>query len=162
MAGESLGNNWGSGSDGVVQLVVDQIEELIITLLEEVRTRPSVAIAILAGVMGAVVGAALAGRMTRPRRPAPTSATAEMLGALAGTLAGAVPRRSDGSNSAARMASRARKGARQGLSGPMSGLSGVGDVAELAGLGMRLLENPIVRSYLRAAAANQLRKRFGR
>jgi hypothetical protein len=38
----------------------------------------------------------------------------------------------------------------------------VGDVADLANIGLRLLENPIVRSYARAAVANQFRKRFGR
>ena len=158
MAGESVGDDsdWGKGTDGVMQLIVDQVEELIITILEELRTRPAVAAAIFAGVVGAMIGTALAARMRQKRRP-PPSAGAEMLGALAGTLASAVPRRVDG-KVVGKAASRTRKRARQGL----SRASGVGDMADLAGLGLRLLENPIVRSYARAAIAKQLRKRFNR
>jgi hypothetical protein len=158
MAGESVGDgsNWGDGSDGVVQLIVDQVEELIITILEEIRTRPAVAAAILAGVVGAVVGTVLAARLTRPRRPPPVSAPGELFGALAGTLAGAVPGRVDG-KAVGKAASRTRKHAQRGL-----GRAGFGDMADLANIGLRLLENPIVRSYARAAVSNQLRKRFSR
>jgi uncharacterized membrane protein YeaQ/YmgE (transglycosylase-associated protein family) len=149
-------SNWSGGSDSVVQLIVDQIEELILTLLEEIRARPGVAMAIGAGIAGAIFGTILAARLaTRRRRPPPVSATSEMLGALAGTLVGAIPRRVDGTaipKAAGRVSKRAQKQAR--------GLSNVGDMADLAGLAMRLLENPIVRSYARAAVANQLRKRF--
>jgi hypothetical protein len=37
---------------------------------------------------------------------------------------------------------------------------GVGEAAELAALGVKLLQNPIVRSYVRSAVEGQLKKRF--
>ena len=153
----AMGESWSGGSESVVQLIVDQMEELLLTLLEEIRARPSVAMAIGAGVLGAVLGSVLAARLTRPRRPPPVSATSELLGALAETLVGAMPRRVDGQaipKAAAKASKRAQKSAR--------GLGNMADFADLAGLGVRLLENPIVRSYARAAVANQLRKRFSR
>ena len=36
----------------------------------------------------------------------------------------------------------------------------MGDAAELAGLGLKLLQNPIVRSYIVSAIEGQLKKRF--
>jgi len=107
-----------SGSEveqSTVQLIIDQLEELVVTLIEEVRERPAVAVAILAGVVGAVIGGMFASGMGRPK-PARKRAAA----------------RADA----------------------------VGDVVALLGLGYKLLESPIVRSYARAAIAAQLRKRF--
>jgi uncharacterized membrane protein YeaQ/YmgE (transglycosylase-associated protein family) len=107
-----------SGSEveqSTVQLIIDQLEELVVTLIEEVRERPAVAVAILAGIVGAVIGGMFASGMGRPK-PARKRAAA----------------RADA----------------------------VGDVVALLGLGYKLLENPIVRSYTRAAIAAQLRKRF--
>jgi len=98
-----------------LELVIDQIEELVVTLIEEIRERPAVAAAILAGVVGAVIGGMLAAGM---RRPKPVKH---------------------------QVVKRVR---------------GMGDMAELAGLGMKLLENPIVRSYALAAVSGQLRKRM--
>ena len=37
---------------------------------------------------------------------------------------------------------------------------GMGEAADLAGLGLKLLQNPIVRSYIRSAVEGQLKKRF--
>jgi uncharacterized membrane protein YeaQ/YmgE (transglycosylase-associated protein family) len=139
-------SEWSSGQDGVVQLLVDQLEELIVTLLEEIRTRPSVAAAILAGLVGALVGVALAQRARR-RRVVRSSAGTELLGALAG----AVPRARDVQRGASKSGKRAQQR-----------LGNFGELADLAGLSVRLLENPIVRSYARAAIASQLRKRLGR
>jgi hypothetical protein len=99
-----------------VQLIVDQIEELIATVIEEVRQRPSVAVAILAAVTGAVVGSMLAAR-TRRRRISPKS--------------------------------RAARTAR-----------GMTDAADLAGLALRLMQNPLVRSYIRSAVEKQVKQRF--
>lgn len=98
-----------------LQLVIDQIEELVVTIIEEVRQRPSVALAILAGVLGAFVGTLLASGIGRPK-PAPE-----------------------------RVARRVNR---------------VGDMAAMAGMGMRLLENPLVRSYALAMLSGQLRKRL--
>src|SRR5438105_5264887 len=94
----------------MLQLVLDQLEELVFTLIEEIRERPGVAAAIFAAVCGAIVRSILAAR-SRPSRSK-------------------IPPES------------ARRGARR-----------ISDAAELAGLGLRLLENPIVRAYVRSAVA---------
>jgi hypothetical protein len=99
------------------QLIIDQIEELVVTLIEEIRERPAVAAALLAAVVGAIIGGVLAAGM---RRPKPVT----------------------------------KRVAR--------GVGTVGDMADLAGLAFRLLENPLVRSYLRAAVTGQLKRRFTR
>jgi len=99
-----------------MQSMIDQLEELVVTIIEEVRQRPGVAVALLAAVAGALVGSALAARASR-RHGLPTE----------------------------RVARKAR---------------GMGEAAELAGLGFRLLQNPIVRGYIRAAVEGQLKKRF--
>ena len=100
--------------DSTFQLVIDQLEELAVTIVEELRERPGVMLAIFAGIVGALVGAGLASR-TRRRAPVPA---------------------------------RAKRAA-----------GGVGDAAELAGLGLRLLRNPIVRGLIAAAFARQLKRR---
>src|SRR4051794_12941179 len=97
------------------QLIIDQIEELVVTLIEEIRQRPAVAAALLAAVVGAIVGGMLAAGVGRPK---PVT----------------------------------RRVARR--------IGNVGDMADLAGLGMKLLENPLVRSYIRTAMSGQLKKRF--
>ncbi len=51
--------------DSTFQLVMDQLEELVVTLVEEIRERPGVAVAIVAGVLGVIVGARLASRGRR-------------------------------------------------------------------------------------------------
>jgi hypothetical protein len=99
--------------DSTFQLVIDQLEELVVTIVEEIRERPGVALAIFAGLIGAIVGARLA---TRPRASTPTR----------------VVRRK---------------------------AQGVGDAAELAGLGLRLLKNPIVRGLIVASIERQLKRR---
>jgi uncharacterized membrane protein YeaQ/YmgE (transglycosylase-associated protein family) len=48
--------------DSTLQLVIDQLEELVVTIIEEVRERPGIALALVAGVVGAVVGSWLARR----------------------------------------------------------------------------------------------------
>jgi|SRR5215467_14937978 hypothetical protein len=97
------------------QLIIDQIEELVVTLIEEIRERPAVAVAILAAVVGAIIGGILASGM---RRPKPVT----------------------------------RRVARR--------MGSVSDMADLAGLVFKLLENPLVRSYILAAVAGQMKKRF--
>ena len=98
--------------DSTLQLVIDQLEELVVTIVEEIRERPGVALAILAGLVGAIMGARLATR----RNATPARAV--------------------------------RRKARD-----------VGDAAELAGLGIRLLKNPIVRGLLVASIERQLKRR---
>jgi hypothetical protein len=101
--------------ESTLQLVVDQLEELVVTIIEEVRERPGVAAAVVAAVVGIAIGSMLAGPGRR-QRPGP-----------------------------ANLARRAR---------------GVGDAAELAAIGLKLLQNPIVRGFLRSALQGQLKRRF--
>jgi len=54
-----------SADDSTFQLVVDQLEELVVTVVEEIRQRPSVALALFAGVLGALIGSRLASRRKR-------------------------------------------------------------------------------------------------
>jgi uncharacterized membrane protein YeaQ/YmgE (transglycosylase-associated protein family) len=100
----------------VMELIVDQFEELVVTIIEEIRERPGVAAAILAGLIGAIVGSAVAANVARRRASAP-----------------------------ARVVRKAR---------------GVSEAADLAGLGLKLLQNPLVRGYVRSALEGQLKKHF--
>src|SRR5579859_7984909 len=95
-----------TGDPSVMDLIVDQLEELVVTLVEEIRERPGVAAAILAGLLGAIVGSIVASSLARRRASPP-----------------------------ARVVRKAR---------------GVSDAAELAGLALKLLQNPMVRGYLRS------------
>ena len=106
-----------NAEQGTVEFVVDQLEELIVTIIEEIRERPGVAMAILAGLVGVIAGSVLAANAGRRRSARP----------------------------AQRVVRRAR---------------GVSDAAALAGLTMRLLQNPIVRAYLLAMIQARLRRRF--
>ena len=99
--------------DSTLQLVIDQLEELVVTVIEEIRERPGVALAIFAGLIGAVIGARIA---TGRRRSTPARAV--------------------------------RRKAR-----------GMGEAAELAALGFRLLRNPIVRGLIMASIERQMRRR---
>ena len=99
-----------------MQLVIDQIEELIVTLIEEIRERPGVAAAILAAVVGIVIGSMLAAMLGRRHASPPK-----------------------------RVVRRAR---------------GMAEAGDLAGLGVKLLQNPIVRGYVAAAVQSQFKKRF--
>jgi len=100
----------------MLQLVIDQLEELAVTVIEEIRERPGVALAIFAGLLGAFIGGRVARRIA-VRRASPPE----------------------------RVARRARR---------------VGDAAELAGLVVRLMQNPIVRGLILAALERQLRRRL--
>jgi len=102
----------------VMQLIVDQLEELVVTIIEEIRARPGVAAAILAGVLGAIVGSMLAASLARRRPAHPARAVRKARGHAAA------------------------------------------EVAELAGVAFKLLQNPLVRGYVRAAMEGQLKRRF--
>jgi hypothetical protein len=58
-------------NDSTFQLVIDQLEDLVVTLIEEVRERPGIVLALAAGVVGAIIGSRLA---QRRREPAPVRA----------------------------------------------------------------------------------------
>jgi uncharacterized membrane protein YeaQ/YmgE (transglycosylase-associated protein family) len=100
--------------DSTVQLIIDQLEELVVTVIEEIRERPGVALAIFAGLIGAIVGTRLA---TRRSRSLPERVLKRKVG-------------------------------------------GMGEAAELLGLGMRLLQNPIVRGVVFSAIERQFKRRI--
>jgi hypothetical protein len=113
---------------GTLQLILDQLEELVVTLIAEIRERPGVALAVLAAAAGALVGAALAARGPRRRVTAP-----------------------------------AARGPRRRVAAPSRvarGASSVGAAGELMGLGVKLIQNPIVRGFVFATAQKQLRRRL--
>ncbi|MBV9599834.1 MAG: hypothetical protein JOZ87_23660 [Chloroflexi bacterium] len=99
--------------DSTFQLVVDQLEELVVTIIEELRERPGIVLAVVAGVVGAMIGSRLAGRKRAP---------------------------------AARAA--------------QSSVKSAGDAADLARVGVRLLQNPLVRALIVATLERQFRRRF--
>jgi uncharacterized membrane protein YeaQ/YmgE (transglycosylase-associated protein family) len=101
----------------VMDLIVDQLEELVVTIIEEIRERPGIAAAILAAIVGAVVGSVLAAGAGRRRSPVE------------------------------RVAHRAR---------------GAADTLDLAGLGVKLLQNPVIRGYIWSAIESQVKKRISR
>jgi hypothetical protein len=105
-----------NGEQSTLQLIIDQLEELVVTIIEEIRERPGVAAALLAAVLGVVVGSMLASGVGRRHASPPAS-----------------------------VAHKART---------------VTEAGDLAALAIRLLQNPIVRSYLRSAVEGQLKKRF--
>jgi uncharacterized membrane protein YeaQ/YmgE (transglycosylase-associated protein family) len=101
----------------VMDLIVDQLEELVVTIIEEIRERPGIAAAILAAIVGAVVGSVLAAGAGRRRSPVE------------------------------RVVDRAR---------------GAADTLDLAGLGVKLLQNPVIRGYIWSAIESQVKKRISR
>ena len=102
---------------GTLELIVDQLEELVVTIIEEIRERPGVAAAILAAVVGAFIGTRLAAG--RRRRSPPERVV--------------------------RNSGRA-----------------VGPRVDLMGIGMQLMQNPMVRSFAISALTGGLRKRVRR
>src|SRR5688500_15160071 len=94
-----------------LQLVMDQVEELIVTLIEEIRERPGVAAAIVAAVAGVVVGSWFAARTRSQGKPR----------------------------------KRAAKAAKRAFG-----------AADMARIGVRLLENPLVRGMLVAQVKRRL------
>ncbi len=101
--------------DSTFQLVVDQLEELVVTLIEEIRERPGIVLALIAGVVGAMIGSRLARRKAAPPPPV-----------------------------------RAARGAGRGA----------GEAADIARIGMRLLQNPLVRGLLLATLERQFKNRL--
>ena len=101
--------------DSTFQLVVDQLEELVVTLIEEIRERPGIVLALVAGVVGAMIGSRLASRKSTPPPPV-----------------------------------RAARGAGRTA----------GEAADIARVGVRLLQNPLVRGLLLATLERQFRHRL--
>src|SRR5690242_18772077 len=71
--------------ESTFELVMDQLEELVATLIDEIRERPGIVLAIAAGVIGAIVGSRLATGASHGRGMAPRPVThkARQVGQLA-------------------------------------------------------------------------------
>lgn len=153
----------GSQGEGTIQFIIEELENIVLTVIEELRQRPTVAMALAAAVCGAVVGAMLAGRSGRAK---PVKSAAGLVDAL-GPLAAALTRSqvkdvaSSFSERAAKGAERASKGVRRTGGGPKVRLPGLGSTADLVNLGVRLLQNPIVRGYLVSMIGSRLRRARG-
>jgi len=61
--------------DSTFHLVIDQLEELVVTLIEELRERPGIVLAVVAAVIGAIIGSWLAQRGKAPAQVRAARAT---------------------------------------------------------------------------------------
>lgn len=154
------GSEMGSGDD-FAQVLAEQVVELVGAIVDGIRERPSVALAIAAAAAGALVGLLLAGRLARPKpRPTPLSEAAELLGAIIAALGSADLGRRGKPLADLLGGPAASARARSGRLVP--DLGRLGNAADLAGTALRLLENPLVRAYVRGLVASQVRRRFAR
>ena len=152
-----VGTQWDSASgdsEDFLQRVVDLAEDLLVTLIEAVRERPQVAAALAAAVVGAAIGTALAG-VTRPKpRPRPPSALVDVLAGLASAVA--LEERTKRVSGVATES--AKKAARKNpFQMKADDLKNVGALAPIA---FQLLQNPVVRGYIRSAIQSQMKKRL--
>ena len=67
----------------MLQFVVEEIEDLLLAALEELRERPTVAAALVAGVVGALVGSWIAQRRRPKPVKVPSQPRAELLAPVA-------------------------------------------------------------------------------
>lgn len=148
----------GQPANDFFQLVVEQIEEFAVTVLEEIRERPGVAAAVIAGVIGALAGLAFAAaRSRRDRRPAPIRGAGRTFAAWASALD-----LEERSGRVARVANKSAKKANDRSRGLFDDLAGLRSAADLVPITGKVLENPLVRAYLRNIIRNQVRRRFSR
>jgi hypothetical protein len=149
-------NHSADESRDLVKTITDQMEELLVTAIEGVRERPAVAVALFAGFVGAFVGVILA-RALRPKRRVP-----ERLDLSRGLSA--LIRAAELDQRSRELSRRVRKTAK--TAGERSSraiskdLAEFFSTAELAPTAMRLLQNPIVRGYIRAAIVSRFARRF--
>lgn len=127
--------------EAVAEIVVEQVEEALVTVLETLRERPLLTAAVGASVASALVGLVLASRR-QPRRP-------KVMNLVNDVLADLEPLGGKG-----KVGKKVRRGGSRGL-------EGLGSAAELLPLALQLLQNSIVRAYVRGFVRSQLRRRFG-
>jgi hypothetical protein len=138
----------------MVQFMVEEIEDLLLAALEELRERPTVVAALLAAVVGGLVGSWIAERQ-RPEPP-PVKSVPEQLGELLAPIALAIGRaRLAGlAGSARQQAGSSAKRAGEKASEPAEG---VGKAAALFPILLRLAQSPIVRAIVFAIIARRVR-----
>jgi len=159
-------DSWGRPA-GTLEFIVDQFEELIVSLIEEIRERPMVVAAIFAAIVGAILGGVIArARRPKPRVEIPRVAPGDLMDALSSLMGEARPRAQEVRKAVGKSVGKSGKSV--GKSGRQASKSsrdwlgklGFGDWADLLAIGTQLMENPLVRSYVRAALAGQLRRRM--
>jgi hypothetical protein len=138
----------------MVQFMVEEIEDLLLAALEELRERPTVVAALLAAVVGGLVGSWIAERR-RPEPPPVKSVTAQLTELLA-PIALAIGR--------ARLVSLAGSVGQQAGSGAKrvgdkagEPAEGVGNAAAIFPILLRLAQSPIVRAIVFTVVARRLR-----
>jgi len=119
--------------EDLFQIVFDRVLELAAGVCRAVSARPMLATAAAAAVVGAAAGSALARRRTSRPEPMP------------GRTKGRTPLSRDPANRVAKSGKR---------------LGRAGDYGELVQLGLKLLENPIVRAVLIENLRKRVTKRF--
>lgn len=171
---------WETAIEDLAQLValgLDRAQDLYDAIGDLLRARPGLAQAIAAGIIGTVVGALIASRLTRPRslrermsdqadstrgavarRMAILEQAATIAAEAAQRLARSMPSREQFEERIPRVGrgDRAEQGRRRT---PARGF-GAGDVAGLAPIGLALLKNPLVRQMLWRSAARATRRAF--
>jgi hypothetical protein len=138
----------------MLEFVVEEVEDLAVTLLEELRARPTVILALGAAVVGALLGGWLAERSRpKPRVSVGAGSLADLAAPLAAALGGG--RLSDRFGEVTEQAGRTtRRAARSAVGG-----RDAGSMVSLMGLALRLLQNPIVRGLLISMIARRVRRR---
>ncbi len=138
----------------MVQFMVEEIEDLLLAALEELRERPTVVAALLAAVVGGLVGSWIAAR--RRPEPPPAKSMTQQLAALLGPIALAIGRaRLVGMASS--VGQQAGSGAKRGGEKAREPARGVGNAAALLPIVLRLAQSPIVRAIVFTLVARRLR-----
>ncbi|MBV9355680.1 MAG: hypothetical protein JO023_09150 [Chloroflexi bacterium] len=140
----------------MVQFMVEEIEDLLLAALEELRERPTVVAALIAAVVGGVVGSWIAER--RRPEPAPVKTVTGQLAELLAPIALAIGRaRLVGM--AGSVGQQAGSGARRVGEKASEPAEGVGNAAALLPIVLRLAQSPIVRAIVFTIIARRLRAR---
>jgi hypothetical protein len=137
----------------MVQFMVEEFEDLLLAGLEELRERPTVAAALLAAVVGALVGGWIAERQRpKPVVKPPTQLLAEMLAPIALAIGRARLRGMAGS-----IGQQAGPGARRAGDKAAEPAAGAGNAVAVFPMLMRLAQSPIVRAIVVTIIARRIR-----
>lgn len=169
---------WETAIEDLAQLValgLDRAQDLYDAISDLLRARPGLAQAIAAGIIGTIVGAFIASRLTRPRslrervsgqvdstreavgrRMAILEQAATIAAEAAQRLARSMPSREEFEERIPRRGDRAQHASRRTSTRGF----GARDVVELVPIGLALLKNPLVRQMVLRSAARATRRAF--
>lgn len=132
----------------------DWLEDTLLSAIEGARERPMLALAIVAGAIGALVGiviAALVGRRQVARSSSPIERTLRGLAAAASLESSTRTVRSAVERGARKVTGRQRN--------LLEEVMAVRSAADLVPVAMKLAQNPLVRGYAIRAVARAIKKR---